>query len=139
MAVKAFGTLFKVGNGASTEVFTALGQVTNIEGISPTQNTDDTTHMASAGGYEEHITTTRNPGTVQIDVNFEADAADQIALYQTKFNAGTIGNYQIAYSDVGATTCTFAASVESYSISSPVNGKASISLTFKLSGEPDWA
>lgn len=138
-AVAAFGTTFGIGDGASPEVFTTLAEVVSISGLKPTQNTADVTNMGSTGGYMEHVTTTRDPGTIDLELNFIADNANQLAMYQTKFNAGTIQNYQITYTDTGTSTCTFAASVESYNINSTTDGKAEMSMTLKVDGQPTWA
>ena len=139
MGHAAFGALLKAGDGASSEAFTAIAEVVNISGVTPSQGTTDVTHMSSSNGYREFKTTVRDAGSVTIDINWVADNSTQTAETQTKFDAGTFNNYQLAFTDDSSSTCTFSACVESFEINHTLDGKAEGSITYKVSSGLTWA
>lgn len=109
MAIRsAKGTLQKIGDGASPEVFTTIGQVRSISGPSTTAVVQDVTTHSTAGNWMEKLAVLIDPGTLSFPINYDsADAthmftsglwADLIALternFQTVFPA-SIG--QLAY------------------------------------------
>lgn len=134
----AYGTFLKASDGATTPVYTTILQLSSIN-LSFSLENDDTTHMGSTGAAKEHIPTIIDYGSVSCEGNFVADDTTQIAEYQTKLAARGINGYQILFTDVGATTATFNASVESISLSNDVGSKAGLSLSLKISGPITWA
>lgn len=61
VGTSGFGTLLKVGDGASpTEAFTAIAEVKSISGPSMSMETIDATHMESPSGYREILPSFRN-------------------------------------------------------------------------------
>jgi len=135
-----FGCIFKIGSGTSTETFAALAEVVNVPGFGVTHRTDEVTHMGSDGGWAEHIGLGIKEGKAfTLDMNFVADDTQHISLFDTRVEAGSRHNYQILFTDVGATTVTFSAIVQDVEISHERDSAADMSVTFLPTGGFVWA
>lgn len=132
-AVSSFGTLLKVGDGATpTEAFTTIGGVKDISGPSLSMETEEVTNHGSAAS--EFVATVLGGGEVSFEVNFDYGNAQHASL-MTDMMAGTLRNFQLVLTDAGATTIDFAAIVTGYELNAPVKGILSASLTLTVSGE----
>ena len=110
-ALSAFGTLLRIGDGATPENFTTITEVVEISGPNLALNTEDATSHDSPGGYEEWVGTILRTGEVSFDVNFlPTDATQSFAagLILDQVNR-TLRNFELVFTDVGATTWAFAA------------------------------
>lgn len=81
MAIRsAKGTLIKLGNGASPEVFTTIGQVRSISGPTTTATVQDVTTHSTAGNWMEKLAVLIDPGNLSFPINYDsADATHQFA------------------------------------------------------------
>ena len=81
MAIRsAKGTLQKIGDGASPELFTTIGQVRSISGPTTTATVQDVTTHSTAGNWMEKLATLIDPGTLGFPINYDsADATHQFA------------------------------------------------------------
>ena len=68
-AVTSHGTLLKVGDGASPEVFATIAEVKDISGPGTTLSTEDATNHDS-GGWREPVPTLLEGGEVTFDLNY---------------------------------------------------------------------
>lgn len=93
------GTLFKVGNAASPEVFSTLAQVQEIKWSGYNRKTVDVYTMDSS--YPTRMIGSHDPMNVELKLLFDGGIAAHEAM-RTKLVAGTAGNYQIILSDGGA-------------------------------------
>lgn len=133
-AAIGYGTAFKRGDGATpTEAFTALAEVTAINGFSMSKDTVDATHMGSPSRYREFISGLRDAGEITIEVNYDPDGTDIAAAF-TDFDADVSRNYQIVWVDT--TEFEFAAFCTGVETGAPVDDKMSATLTYKLTGKP---
>jgi len=96
MAIRsAKGTLQKIGDGASPEVFATIGQVRSISGPTTKATVQDVTTHSTSGNWMEKLATLIDPGTISFPINFDPlDAthafvtgmwADLIALTERNF------------------------------------------------------
>lgn len=137
MAQDAFGTQFKVGDGAATEAFTAVAEVHNISGPSLSRDSIETTHHGSTGGFREYLPGLRDGGEVTIDLNWDHGNATHAGLY-TQIDSGTDnGNFQVEFPD--ATVFEFSGHVTSFDVTAPIDDRLTASVTFKVSGQPSLA
>lgn len=75
MITTAKGTLLKIGDGASPEVFTTIGQVRSIDGPNATTEIVDTTTHSLAGYWRSKLAVLIDPGNLTFDINWDvADA-----------------------------------------------------------------
>lgn len=129
-----YGTAFKRGDGASpTEAFTALAEVTAINGFSMSKDTVDATHMASPSRYREFISALRDAGEVTVEINFDPGSTEVTNAF-TDFDANVTRNYQIVWADT--TEFEFAGICTGVETGAPVDDKMSATLTYKLTGKP---
>ena len=81
MAIRsAKGTLIKLGDGTSPEVFTTVGQVRSISGPTTTATVQDVTTHSTAGNWMEKLAVLIDPGSLSFPINYDsADATHQFA------------------------------------------------------------
>jgi predicted secreted protein len=130
-AFAGVGTVFKRGNGASTEVFAAIAEVNSIDGPNMSRETIDVTSLDSTGGYREFIGSFRDGGEVSLEMNFTRDGYLDM---KTDFESSSLVNYQIVLADSGATTFEFAGFVTALGSSVTTDDKVTSPCTIKVSG-----
>ena len=141
-ATIAFGTLLKVGDGASPENFTAIAEIKDITPPPQTREFADVTHMQSPGKVREFKPTVINPGEIRCKCNFLPDNSTQgfaTSGIIKDFQDGTARNYQIHYPTSPSHTQTLALYVASYQPIGPMTGAFEMDVTFKVSGQSNWA
>ena len=140
-AISSFGTLLKIGDAGSPEVFTTIAEVTDIGGISLSTQTEDVTSHSSPGGFEEKIPTTHAVGPVKFSINFIPTGPTHsysTGLIKDWYNK-TLRNFKVVFPDTGATTWPFAAYVTLVDIKAPVKGKLAADVTLDITGQPTLA
>lgn len=130
----AFGTALAQGDGAGSETFTAIANVTNIVPPNITRDTIDVTAHDSTEGWKEFIATLKDGGEVSIDVNYDPSEHD---TFITDFGDSSATNYQITFPDT--TVWSFAAWLTGFAAGAPYDGKLTARLTFKVTGKPTVA
>ena len=133
-AISAHGTLLKIGDGAVSESFTTIAEVTNIGG--PGLALAATSH--SSAGWQEFVGGLLDGGEVTFSINYVPTHATHNAttgLIADMVNR-TLRNFQIVFPNVGATTWSFAALVTGFDPSEPVDEVLTADVTLKLSGQP---
>lgn len=142
MATKAKSTRglkLQRGDGGGTEVFTTIGEVTNIKGPGEKASQLDATSFDSTA--MEYIAGLSDSGELTFDVNFVGSDAQQQGL-RTDMRAGTLRNFKLILNDHATTptTVTFAAIVTSApEIAGSVNQVIKASCSLKVSGLPTWS
>ena len=136
-AVSGVGTTISIGDGASPEVFTAIGEVTNLGGPEISAEEIETTSLDSVGGFKEFIGGLRDGGSVTLDMNYLGSNAQQNDMRDNI--GGVTKNYQISWPYSPAVTCTFAAQVSNMTFNTEPNAAISASVSLKVSGEPTWS
>ena len=137
----AKGTLLKMGDGASPEVFTTIAEVTGIEVGKMSAKMLDMTNHSSEDGWAEKLPGILEAGQVSFDINFIPTAtthglsAGLLKMLQNR----TLKNYRVTFPDSPATSWTFAGYVAEFHPSAPVDGKLSAKVTIELTGKPTLA
>jgi len=141
-AISAFGTLVKVGDGATpTENFTTIAELLDISGPELGLDTEEVTTHSSPGGWEEHIGTILRSGAITFQVNYVPTHATHNAstgLIADMVNR-TVRNFELVFPNTGATKWSFAALVTSCPPAEPVAGALRGSFSLKLTGQPTLA
>jgi hypothetical protein len=139
-ALAAYGVLLKIGNGATSETFTTIAEVRDIEGPELELETKDVTSHDS-GGWKEHIGTLLSGGEVSFDLNFIPQNATQGydgGLLEDMVNR-TKRNFKLVFPDSPATEWAFAALVTGFSPSAGVGDELKADVTLLISGQPTLA
>lgn len=130
-----YGTLFKTGDGAATEVFTTFGEMTGIKLPKMKVDTHDVTHNQSPSGAKEFIAGLLDAGEVTIDFNLIPGGAGALALMTELGNVPRpVKNRQIVFPD--GCYFSFAAFFTDFEPSAPIDGKMAGTATFKITGLP---
>jgi predicted secreted protein len=128
------------GDGGGTEVFTTIGEVTNVSGPPETAPQVDVTSFDSTA--REFRAGLVDGGEVSFDMNLVGSNAQQQGL-RTDLRAGTVRNFKLILPDAAleanCTTIAFAAVVTNLSgVDAAVDGVIKQSCTLKVSGLPTW-
>jgi predicted secreted protein len=129
----AFGTQFQRGDGANPEVFSTIGEATNISGPGLERDTIDVSSHDSPDGFQEFVGGLKNPGEVTFTVNW--DPAIHLPL-KDDFQDPLPRNYQIVLPNPPGGTWSFAAFLTGMGHEYPYDDKMSADFTFKISGSP---
>jgi len=138
-AIDAFGTLLKIGDGGGTETFTAIAECTNISGPNLSLDLVEVTHHESTGAFKERIGTLLDAGAITLDLSFiptESTHRDASGGLLDDMLNKTLRNFQLVFPDTGSTTWSFAAYVNGFNVTAPVEGKLGASVTITISGQP---
>lgn len=130
MASNAFsgvGTTFQKWGGAA---WAAIAEVNSISGPTMSRDTIDVTSLDSTGGYREFIAGFRDPGTVQLTMNFTNPTYD---IMKTDFDSDTAQTYEIVLPD--NTSLEFIGLVTELPIEIPTDDKVTSTITIKISGQ----
>lgn len=134
-AISSFGTLFKVGDGATpTETFATVAEVGDIDGPDMSLATEEVTNHGSVDGWDEFIGTILSGGEVGMPINYvptEATHNMTTGLQADMINK-TRRNFQLVFPD--SSGYQFAALVTGFKSKAPVKGKLSADIKLKISG-----
>lgn len=135
----AKGTLVQIGDGATDETFTTIGEVLNFSGPGEEAGEIDVTSQDSED--REYISNGLSGSPdMTIEVFFVASNVPQ-QLLRTHLRAGTKPNFRYVLNDhaTNKTTATFSALVKGYDGPSFSTGEAyKASITIKRSGRTTW-
>lgn len=137
-ATSSKGIKLQRGDGGGSEVFTTIGELTNVKGPSEKAPQLDATSFDSTA--MEFIAGLSDGGEVTFDVNFVASNAQQQGL-RTDHRAGTLRNFKLILNDHATTptSIAFAAIVTSPpDIAAGVNQVVKGSCSLKVSGQATW-
>lgn len=132
-AVAAFGAALKIGNGATSETFTEIEGVRNIDGPTRDMEIIDATHHATTGNYREKLASFLDPGQITFELLWDSTNTQHVALL-TDHTDRTLRNFQLVYPDTGAETYAFSAFVRSLKDSAPIDNALTKTVTLELSG-----
>jgi len=137
-AIAAYGTLLKIGDGGTSESFTTIAEVGDIDGPSVEVNAIDVTSHSSANAMKEFVAGLIDPGEISFPINFlptETTHDDSDGLWADMI-ARTLRNFEMVFPDTSE--CAFAALVTAMSLKEPVDDKLSADVTLKISGPIVW-
>lgn len=137
MATVAFigsQTLLKLGDGTSPEVFTTIGEVTNIGPLAQKKDLIEVTHMLSTA--KEFIGGLSEGQEISIDCNYIPANVQQVALITAAASITAAKNFKYTLpASAGGLSFSFAALVLSSSIGPTTpNTATKLTIGLKVSG-----
>ncbi len=132
MAFKGAGSVLAVGDGASPEAFTNLGQVIDVNGPDSSNDEIETTNLDSTS--REFIAALRDNGSVQFTLHLDTTSTQHTQLDTDGLN-GTQRNYRLTLNDPNASPAPylqFNAFLSNLSISVGANETVQMSGTLRL-------
>ena len=131
--ISSAGILIKRGDGSSSEAFTTIAEVVDINGPNQTKETVELTPLNAPNRYRRFGSHFRDGGEVSIEANWTRDGYVDM---KEDFDRNVAWNYQIVFPDAGATTLEFAAIVTALGSAAPRDDRIGMPVTFKVDGEP---
>ncbi|GGQ07784.1 putative secreted protein [Actinomadura coerulea] len=131
--LNAFGTQLKRGDGAGTEVFAAIANVTSISGPELSRETIDVTAHDSVDAWMEFVGGLKDGGEISLDVNYDPAEHDVLV---GDFDDDDPRNYQLAFPVTPAVVWSVKALLTGFSSEAPYDDKLAASITLKVSGKP---
>lgn len=130
-AISGIGAVIKRGDGASTEAFVTIAEVSAINGLDITRDIHDVTTLDSPSGYKEKIGGFKDAGDLVLDMNWTRAGWD---IFKTDIDATASRNYKIIMPDLGATEFDFAAWASNLGKTIPTDDKISMRVTLAVDG-----
>lgn len=139
-ALASYSTVIKIGDGASSEAFTTIAEVMDINGPNLQLATADVTSHDSSG-WREHVATILDGGDVTFSINFVPTGGthDYSTGLVKDMTDRTLRNFQLVFPDSGSTTWTFAAYITGFASKNPVDGALTADVALRITGQPTLA
>jgi predicted secreted protein len=128
------GVTLKKGDGEDPEVFAAVAQIVNFTPPQFSRETVDVTDRDSAGSVREFLGSLKDYGECTVAINYDPALHN---AWLTDADSDDPINYQITYP--GSQVQTAALLITGFAPDAPMDGALTASVTFKVSGKPDWA
>lgn len=126
----------KYSAGTTLEIGTsAIGELTEIEGISMSADTMDITTLSSTDGYREYVQGLKDGGEVSMTGFFYPGDAGQTALVAA-FEGGTVDTYAITFPTGIDKKWTFSGIVTAVTTGATLEDPVSFECTVKVTGKP---
>lgn len=117
-------------------VYTPLAEVTNVDGPTKSRDTVEVTNLDSEGGYMEFIGGFRNPGQVNIPMNFTHDTYE---IMNTLFEADDRYWFRIDLPNTEQTRFQFEGLVINCPISVQTKSQVLSNVSIQCSGQIDFS
>ena len=129
----AFGSLLKIGDGASSETLNTLLGVRNLGGPEYSLEMIDTTHHSSASAYREMVASFLSAGTIPFDLLYDSNDTHHAQLF-TDFIARTLRNFAIVFTDTGTETHSLSGYVSQLTLAAPIDDAVTMACVITVSG-----
>lgn len=136
-AKAGYGSLLKIGNGASPEVFSTILENVNIDPPFDAADIIEVTNHDSPGGYKEFTPTLLDAGEISGEGNFVFDSTQ--TSVRTALTGKTRTNFQFVVPLSTPKTCSFAAIVTQWAPKTPLKDRMTYQFKLRVTGQPSWA
>ena len=136
-----YGTIFEFGDENSPPGYTPVAEVRNITGPNMSRETPDATHMQSPDGYREFLSGLKDGGEVTLELAFLPENAtqDQNTGVLSLFESGARRSCRITWAGPSPNIqWVFTGLVQTFQPAAPVDDSMTLSVTFKVSGKPEF-
>lgn len=133
----AYGSKLQLGDGATSEAFTDIAEITDLKAFDMNRDVIDLTSHNSTGGYREKMGGLRDAGSLAIKANWLPNNAtqDETTGIVAKFNADVLNNWKIIV--VGnIATVAFTGFVQAVNGELPLDAQGQLNFVVEISGKP---
>jgi predicted secreted protein len=133
----AYGSTLQLGDGATSEAFTSVAEITELVFLEMSRDSIDVTNHSSADGYREKLPGMRDAGKIGIKANWLPNNAtqDETTGLLAKFNANTLQNWKVIAAGSVA-TAAFSGFLTDFKADLPLEEQAQLECTIEISGKP---
>lgn len=132
------GTLLKVGDGASPEVYTTVPEVMRLTGPSVRFDLLDVTSHDTVGFFREFIPGLADGEKIAASVNWRPSNTVHKNLRIDAY-ARTLRNFRIVFPDSSDNTVTSATYIESQIPKADIGTPLNMDISLKVTGAPVWS
>ena len=129
--IVGIGASFEFATAASPTTFTTLAGVDNISVSGDKVATEKTTTMGTTNGVDTFISSTQDPGSVDVKAFFLPGDTTQVALEAIRLSGAAIAMKALYGS---SNSCSFTGIIESMTPSFPLEKPARLDIKIKISG-----
>lgn len=136
-AIWAYGSKLQLGDGATSEAFSDVAEITELTPPAMSRDDIDVTSHQSSDGYREFISGLRDGGDVSGKANWlptNATHDGTTGLLET-FNDDVNHNWKIILPN-SLITIAFSGFLTAFEPDLPIEEQAQLSFTIKISGKP---
>ncbi len=130
-AISGVGAELRIGDGASSEAFTAIAEVNSVQN-NKTRDLIDVTALDSAGGYREKIPGFRDGGEYTFNMNFTLSNYSQM---NDEFESSTVRNWQLKVPNTEVSEFDFAGYVTALGKTVPLDDKINCDVVISVTGQ----
>ena len=134
----ANGTLLKIGDGASPEVYTTVPEVMRLSGPSIRFDLLDVTSHDTVGFFREYIPGLADGEKVTAELNWRPSNAVHKGVRVDAY-ARTNRNFKIVFPDSSDNTVTMSTYIESDATREDIGVQLLKSISLKITGQPVWS
>ena len=131
-ALEAQGTVLKIGDGASPEVFSTISEIKTFTGPGGSAAVIDVTDLSSAA--KEKRMGLADEGQLSFMINYIPSDTEHAALRSARATRVET-NFQLIFTDASpATTWSFSGFVTNFAVSGSVDGVIEANVTIEITG-----
>jgi predicted secreted protein len=136
-AIWAYGSLFQTGDGAASEGFSTVAEITELTPPAMSRDDIEVSNNDSSDGYKEFIPGWRDGGEVSCKANWLATNSTQdfTTGLGEQFNDNVKHNYKIVLPS-SLITISFTGFLTAFEPDLPLAEQAQLSFTVKITGKP---
>ena len=133
----AAGSLLQLGDGAGTEAFTSIAEITKLSPPQRSRDEIEVTHTTSSDGYREFIPGWRDGGEVPFEANWlpTSTTQDETTGILESFNDNVAHNWRIVVPGA-ALYFPFTGFVVTFEPDLDIEKQGTLSGTIKITGKP---
>jgi len=136
----AFGTILQMGDGATSETFTAIAELTEINPPQMSKDSIEVSNHSSPSRYREFLAGMKDGGTVSGKGNWLPNNAthDENTGLLESFTDDSNHNWKLVLPD-SLGTFSFVGHLTSFNPETPLTAQGALSFSIKISGKPSFA
>jgi predicted secreted protein len=136
----AFGTILQLGDGATSESFTAIAELLEVAPPQMSKESYEVTNHSSTNKFRERIPGLKDGGTLTFKANWLPNNAthDENTGILECFKDDVNHNWKLVLPD-SLGTFSFSGHVTAYNPDTPLAGQGTLSCSIAISGEPTFA
>lgn len=138
MAYLGHETILKRGDGATSEAFTEVAAIKEIQPPQMTRDSVETTVHNTDDRYRTFIPGLRNAGEVTMTIEYDPNADGHTSLLDD-FNDDVTHNYEIDFPSSIGETWSFTGFPTALGEATPIGDVVTRQVTFKVTGKPALA
>jgi len=132
----AYGSALQLGDGATSEAFTAIAEITEMLAFDMNRDVIDVTSHNSSDGYREKMPGLRDAGSLGIKANWLPNNVthDETTGIMASFNTNTLHNWRVVLPGSIA-TAAFSGFVSAIKGDLPLEEQGILEFTVEISGK----